>query len=156
MKWLGEQYPKASKIRRHHDQRQDKRQCRHHRPKQGADNARTESEQEGDEGDATGDGVQDHDVGEAVGGGRSGLAKAGAFDFSHDFGGRIADCAGEAVVLVGAGSESVFWVQLRRNGEGCCLLDGWNIEDAVAKLYGIVSNLSHGGEDVAMRPQFQR
>lgn len=64
--------------------------------------------------------MQDHDVGEAVGGGGGGLAEAGAFDFGHDAGGVVADGAGEAVVLVGTVMYIVSrcYFRVLREGEG--------------------------------------
>lgn len=82
--------------------------------------------------------MQDHDVGEAVGGGGGALGEAGAFDFGHDVGGGVADCAGVAVVLVGSGRGLVLWVGVMGEGwrGGCNVRDGRDIEDAVAELDG--------------------
>ena len=102
-KWeKGPTYPCPSKINRHHHQRDYPCQGSDKRTQQASDHAGANGEQESNKGNPARDRVQDHRIGERVRGIGGRLAEAGAIDLGHDGGGRVADVAGIAVVLVGA------------------------------------------------------
>ena len=90
--------PERHEIHRHDDERDDPRDERDQRADQRANHPGAERDQESQEGDAAGDGVQDHDVCQTVGGVGGCLTEAGAFGVGHFAGRTVADGAAGAEV----------------------------------------------------------
>lgn len=89
------------KVDGHDDESDDPGDCSDEGGEQAAADTSAEREEEGDECERAGDGVEDHDASEALGGLGGGFVEAGAVDVGHDGGGVIANVLWVAVVLVG-------------------------------------------------------
>jgi len=87
-------------VRRQHDDGEDPRQRGDEGGEERAADARAEREQEGDEGHAADDGVEDHDAREGLGGVFGRRAEGRLVGVGDDGGGVVADVARGAVVLI--------------------------------------------------------
>jgi len=104
---------KGDEIGRHYDDGYDPCDCRDCGREDGAAETRADCKEEGDESEAAGNGVEDHNSSKGFGGINGGGSEGRLVNAFHDGCGVVADDPGEAVILIG--------------------LYGRNIEDAVAK-----------------------
>lgn len=75
---------KGDKVANHGYQCDDEGEQRHHRGQEGADNAREDAKQEGDEAEACRDRVQDHDSGQTLGSIAGRIAEVAAVKTLHE------------------------------------------------------------------------
>lgn len=90
----------SDKVDDHDDDGDDESQSGNQRGEERADEAGAEGEEEGDEVETAGDGVQDHGLGECLGGVLSVVGEGGTLDHAHHVGRVIADVGGRAGVTV--------------------------------------------------------
>lgn len=95
-------YAERHEVDDHNNQGEDPGESSDDRRKESATDTGTECEEEGDERETAADRVQDHDVGESIGGVRCCRTIVGAIDEFHFLDDGVADLLLGAVVLVGA------------------------------------------------------
>ena len=98
-------YDKEREVGGHDDQRDDEGHGGNESCEEGAAHSRTERDEEGDEGEAGDDGVQNHDASEHLCGIRGGSVEGGVVDRRHNRSRVIANVSGGAVVMIGASAK---------------------------------------------------
>jgi hypothetical protein len=91
----------CDEVGRHHDDCDDEGYCCDERREERAEETGTEGEEEGDECEAGGDWVEDHDARERFRGIGGGAVESRAVDLSHDQGRVVANALAGAPVLIG-------------------------------------------------------
>lgn len=90
----------GDKVQDHDNDSDDESQSSDQRGEERADKAGAEGEEEGDEVETAGNGVQDHRLGERLGGVLGIVGERDALDRAHHVGGVVADVGGRAGVTV--------------------------------------------------------
>jgi hypothetical protein len=109
----------CDEVGRHHDDGDDESYACDERREERAEETGAEGEEEGNECEASSDGVEDHDACERFRGIGGGAVESRAVDLSHDQGGVVANALAGAPVLIGpAHAVSCLFSRARRGNQG--------------------------------------